>query len=131
MSGSPLAGRRILIVDDDPDILEGMALSFRGVGAVVETRSDGEAAWQAMMDSQPELVVLDMMLPRASGLLLLDRLQEFARRPPIIMVTANQGRRHQAYAKALGVEGYLIKPVPLERLLDLAGSLLAPPSAAD
>ena len=64
-----------------------------------------------------------MMLPKASGLLLLERLQTLERRPPVVMVTANQGRRHQQFAQSLGVEAYLVKPVPLGRLLGVAVSL--------
>ena len=119
-----LAGRRILIVDDDPDILAGMDLAFRGVGATTELHGDGESAWQSLRVTPPDLAVLDMMLPRASGLLLLERLQSLETRPPIVMVTANQGRRHQEFAKALGVEAYLVKPVPLGRLLEVAASLI-------
>lgn len=121
----PLDGRRILLVDDDPDILAGMDLAFRGAGATTELHEDGESAWQSLREAAPDLAVLDMMLPKASGLLLLERLQTLERRPPVVMVTANQGRRHQQFAQSLGVEAYLVKPVPLGRLLDVAVSLVA------
>lgn len=121
----PLEGRRILIVDDDQDILAGMDLAFRGSGAATELHQDGESAWQSLRRAAPDLAVLDMMLPKASGLLLLERLQTLEHRPPVIMITANQGRRHQHFAQALGVEAYLVKPVPLGRLLDVAASLVA------
>lgn len=126
MTGSdhPLSGRRILIVDDDSDILAGMDLAFRGVGAETELHADGESAWQSLRAATPDLAVLDMMLPKASGLLLLERLQALERRPPVVMVTANQGRRHQQFAQSLGVEAYLVKPVPLGRLLEVAASLI-------
>jgi DNA-binding response OmpR family regulator len=123
-STQPLSGRRILIVDDDPDILAGMDLAFRGVGAATDLHGDGESAWQSLRVAPPDLAVLDMMLPKASGLLLLERLQSLETRPPVVMVTANQGRRHQEYAKSLGVEAYLVKPVPLGRLLEVAASLI-------
>ena len=121
----PLDGRRILLVDDDPDILAGMDLAFRGAGATTELHEDGESAWQSLREAAPDLAVLDMMLPKASGLLLLERLQTLDRRPPVVMVTANQWRRHQQFAQSLGVEAYLVKPVPLGRLLDVAVSLVA------
>ncbi len=123
-SEQALVGRRILIVDDDPDILAGMDLAFRGVGATTELHGDGESAWQSLRVTPPDLAVLDMMLPKASGLLLLERLQSLETRPPVVMVTANQGRRHQEYAQSLGVEAYLVKPVPLGRLLEVAASLI-------
>ncbi len=121
----PLEGRRILLVDDDPDILAGMDLAFRGAGAATELHQDGESAWQSLRLASPDLAVLDMMLPKASGLLLLERLQTLEHRPPVVMITANQGRRHQQFAHSLGVEAYLVKPVPLGRLLDVATSLVA------
>lgn len=120
MSHRPLEGRRVLLVDDDPDILGGMDLAFRGAGAETTLAEDGESALAAIEASRPDLVVLDMMLPRASGLLVLERLRGSADRPPVVMITANRGQRHQAFARELGVEAYLVKPVALARLLEVA-----------
>lgn len=120
-----LAGRRILVVDDDPDILGSIELALRAAGAETRTASDGSAAVSALHDERPDLVVLDMMLPKASGFLVLERLQELDPAPAVIMVTANQGRRHQAYAESLGVGAYFLKPVPLQRLVAKAEELLA------
>jgi len=120
MSQRPLEGRRVLLVDDDPDILGGMDLAFRGAGAATSLAADGETALAAIEASRPDLVVLDMMLPRASGLLVLERIRGAADRPPIVMITANRGQRHQAFARELGVEEYLVKPVALARLLEVA-----------
>lgn len=119
-----LAGRRILLVDDDEDILAGMDLAFRGEGAETILAADGEAAIEAIRTHAPELVVLDMMLPRASGLLVLERLRRETAAPPVVMITANRGRRHQQFAESLGVEAYLVKPVPLQRLLEVAAAWL-------
>jgi DNA-binding response OmpR family regulator len=121
----PLDGRRILIVDDDPDILGSIELALRAAGALTRTAGDGSAAVSAIHDQRPDLVVLDMMLPKASGFLVLERLQELEAPPPVIMVTANQGRRHQAYAESLGVGAYFLKPVPLARLVAKAEELLS------
>jgi DNA-binding response OmpR family regulator len=121
-----LLGRRVLIVDDDPDIRSGMDLAFRGEGATTSTVGDGNSAVHAVQSDRPDLVVLDMMLPQRSGFLVLEKLQTMADPPPVIMVTANQGKRHMAYAQALGVRAYLQKPVPLRRLLDAADTLLNP-----
>ena len=65
-----------------------------------------------------------MMLPRSSGLLVLEKMQEEGITTPVIMVTANQGRRHREFAVGLGAKEYLLKPVSLVRLLDLAETLL-------
>lgn len=115
---------RVLIVDDDPDIRSSMDLAFRGEGAATSTVGDGNAAIHAAFAEPPDLVVLDMMLPARSGFLVLEKLRELADPPPVIMVTANQGRRHMAYAQAMGVSAYLVKPVALHRLIDTALGLL-------
>ncbi|MDZ4831918.1 MAG: response regulator [Phycisphaerae bacterium] len=125
MTDSTLASRRILIVDDDPDILGSIELALRAAGATTRTAADGSAAVSAIHDERPDLIVLDMMLPKASGFLVMEKLQELENPPPVIMVTANQGRRHQAYAESLGVGAYFQKPVPLQRLVAKVAELLA------
>lgn len=129
MSGT-LEGRRILIVDDDADILGSIDLALRSAGAVTRTAPDGSTAVSAIHEERPDLIVLDMMLPKASGFLVMEKLHELPAPPPVIMVTANQGRRHQAYAESLGVGAYFLKPVPLQRLVAKAVELIAadPPS---
>ena len=114
----------ILIVDDDEDILGSMALAMRAEGADVETVTDGHAAVAAVTSQDYDAVVLDMMLPRQSGFLVLERIMKQPDPPPVVMVTANQGKRHMAYAEALGVHAYLNKPVPLQRLVDTVVSLI-------
>jgi DNA-binding response OmpR family regulator len=120
-----LAGRRVLIVDDDEDILGSIDLVMRAEGAATTTVTDGNAALTMATATQPDAVVLDMMLPRRSGFLVLERLKEAQDAPVVVMVTANQGKRHLAYAKSLGVDGYLVKPISLQRLVDLIAGLLA------
>ncbi|MBL9148850.1 MAG: response regulator [Phycisphaerae bacterium] len=122
---TPLAGRTILVVDDDPDILGSIELALRSAGANTRTSPDGSSAVHSIQESRPDLVVLDMMLPKASGLLVMEKLREFENSPPVIMVTANQGKRHQAYAESLGVSAYFLKPVPLQRLVSKIAEVLA------
>jgi DNA-binding response OmpR family regulator len=69
-------------------------------------------------------VILDMMLPKRSGFLVLEKIMERDERPVVVMITANQGKRHMAYAQALGVDAYLNKPIALERLVDTVVRLL-------
>lgn len=114
----------MLIVDDDPDIRSGMDLAFRGEGAATSTVGDGNSAVLSVQNDRPDLVVLDMMLPQRSGFLVLEKVQTMADPPPVIMVTANQGKRHMAYAQSLGVKAYMVKPVSLQRLIDTAARLL-------
>ena len=113
-----------MIVDDDPDVLELFSLALSTEGAVIETASDGDEAITALRTSKPDLVVLDMMLPRRSGFLVLEQIQDIPEPPPVLMVTANEGRRHKAYAQSLGVGAYLNKPVAMERLLETVETLL-------
>ena len=120
-------GKTILVVDDDPDIRGAIELSLQALGATVLAAADGGHAIATVRDRAPDLLVLDMMLPRASGFLVLETLADEGRRPPTVMVTANRGRRHQAYAEALGVEGYFLKPVPLQALLDRIAAILDRP----
>ena len=109
---------RIMVVDDDPDIRELMTLALETEGAVVSQAVDGNDAINVFKTSEPELVVLDMMLPHRSGFLVLEHIQTSEDPPPVVMVTANEGRRHKAYAESLGVAAYLNKPVAMARLID-------------
>ena len=123
MSGR-LQERRVLIVDDDPDVLEAVDAAFRAEGATTVLAKDGNEAVRQCQDNTPELVILDMMLPGRSGFLALEKIKGHEDSPLVIMVTANEGKRHKAYAESLGVDGYVQKPVPLEFLLEEAVSLL-------
>ncbi|MCC6284453.1 MAG: response regulator [Phycisphaerales bacterium] len=120
-----LAGRLILIVDDDRDVLESMNVAFQADGARTMTVADGNDAVDACQRHKPDLVVLDVMLPGRSGFLALEKIKGRADSPMVIMVTANEGKRHKAYAESLGVDRYLFKPVPLQTLLDAAADLIA------
>ncbi len=124
------ANRTIAIVDDDPDILQSIELAFRQEGARTLVAGDGLGALHIVREDKPDLLVLDMMLPRSSGLLVLEKLQEDKIAVPVIMLTANQGRRHREFALGLGARAYLFKPVSLVRLLDTAATLLTEPNAA-
>lgn len=119
-----LEGAKVLIVDDDRDVLESMNVAFRSEGALTMMVSDGNAAVDACVAHEPDLVILDVMLPGRSGFLALERIKGRENSPVVIMVTANEGQRHKAYAESLGVDGYLFKPVPLETLLEESASAL-------
>ncbi len=119
-----LRDKRILIVDDDEDVLSSIELAMRAEGADTETATDGLAAVSAFKDDLPDAVVLDMMLPKRSGFLVLERMKQDPGPPVVVMITANQGKRHMAYAEALGVDAYLVKPIPLQRLVDTVVRLL-------
>ncbi len=125
MSTAPrFTNRSIAIVDDDPDILQSVELAFRHEGANTLVASDGLSALHLVRESKIDLLVLDMMLPRSSGLLVLEKLHEEQLSLPVIMMTANLGKRHREFALGLGARAYLVKPLSLARLLDTAAELL-------
>lgn len=120
-----LRDKKILIVDDDPEVLESIDQAMQVEGALTQRCTDGNSAVRICEVDPPDLVVLDMMLPKRSGFLVLERIKRIPSPPRVIMVTANEGKRHQQYAETLGVDGYLLKPVRLERLITLGMELLA------
>jgi DNA-binding response OmpR family regulator len=127
MAENTLVGKKILLVDDDADILTAMSAAFTETGAQVMTAGDGNRAVELASQNAPDLVVLDMMLPKRSGFLVLEKIKpqrKMGIKPFVIMVTGNPGKRHQAYAESLGVEKYMNKPVRMERLIKEAEALL-------
>ena len=123
--------KTILLVDDDTDIIDSMRTVLEGKGYRVLIARDGNAGLTAAERENPDLIVLDMMMPKKSGFLVLEKLKS---RPggliPTIMITGNEGSRHRAYAEFLGVKDYLRKPFALERLLKSVDAILAPPDPA-
>jgi len=119
-----LDGRNVLIVDDDEDVLSSIDLAMRAEGALISMATDGNTAVSAWHMGNPDAIVLDMMLPKRSGFLVLEKIMEHPDPPVVVMVTANQGKRHQVYAQNLGVHAYMVKPVPLQRLVDTVEKLL-------
>lgn len=119
-----LENRKILIVDDDPEVRSAIDHALQAEGGLTQVCGDGNSAVRICETEPPDLVVLDMMLPKRSGFLVLERIKQMDSPPKVIMVTANEGKRHQQFAEELKVDGYLLKPVRLERLITLAQDLL-------
>ncbi len=129
---SALAGKRVLLVDDDNDILVSMQAAFEPTGATVELANNGNKAVELAEKNPPDVVVLDMMLPGRSGFLVLEKIRSKLGRnqkPFVIMITGNPGKRHQMYAESLGVSEYFQKPVKLDTLVATAERLVSPPAA--
>ncbi len=127
-----LEGKRILLVDDDPDILTSMQAAFEPTGATIDVANNGNKAVELAERNQPDVIVLDMMLPGRSGFLVLEKVKARKTRkdkPFVIMITGNPGKRHQMYAESLGVSEYFTKPVKLDKLIAAAEKLLAAPPA--
>jgi DNA-binding response OmpR family regulator len=120
------AKKRILLVDDDYEIVDSMKLVLESKGFEVLIARDGNQGLAMAERENPDLVILDMMMPKRSGFLVLERLRRTRPVPMrVIMITANEGSRHKAYAEMLGVDDYIRKPFAMDRLMDSVQRLLA------
>lgn len=117
-------GKRILLVDDDHEIIESMRLTLESRGYSILIARDGNQGLAMAERENPDLLILDMMMPKRSGFLVLEKLLRSKPGLPTIMITANEGSRHKAYAEMLGVKDYLRKPFPMDRLLESVEKLL-------
>src|SRR5947209_16056186 len=117
--GLPMAEQKtILIVDDDHELSDGLRVVLERQGHRVIQARDGQQGKQQVYNQRPDLVILDMMMPRMGGYPVLEHFRGKTDAPPIIMITANEGSRHKAYAEYLGVVDYIRKPFAMERLLE-------------
>jgi DNA-binding response OmpR family regulator len=120
------ASKRILLVDDDPEIVESMRTVLESRGYEILVARDGNQGLVLAEGEEPDLVVLDMMMPKRSGFLVLEKLRRSRPNPMrVIMITANEGSRHKAYAEMLGVDDYIRKPFAMDRLLESVQRLLS------
>ena len=108
----------ILIVDDDLELSDGIRAVLENQGHKVIQARDGQQGKQMVYQHRPDLMILDMMMPRMGGYPVLEHFKDKPDAPPIIMITANEGSRHKAYAEYLGVIDYIRKPFAMERLLE-------------
>lgn len=112
------AKKRILLVDDDEAILETMRAALQGSGYEVLTARDGSEGLMRAERDDPDLIVLDVVMPRRSGFAVLNHLRNSRfRSPPIIMVTASDEPRHREFAAARGADAYMPKPFDMGELL--------------
>jgi DNA-binding response OmpR family regulator len=117
--------KTVLLVDDDNEIIESMRTVLEAKGYRVMVARDGNAGLTVAERENPDLVILDMMMPKKSGFLVLEKLKG---RPggliPTIMITGNEGSRHRAYAEMLGVRDYIRKPFAMEKLVKSVEQIL-------
>jgi DNA-binding response OmpR family regulator len=117
--------KRILLVDDDAEIVESLRLALESNGYTVLIARDGNQGLALTERENPDLVILDMMMPKRSGFLVLEKMRRTRESPlRVIMITANEGSRHKAYAEMLGVDDYIRKPFPMDRLIESVNRLL-------
>lgn len=119
---------RILIVDDDFEVAEPVKFALTGLGYQVTHVPDGNQGVASIDTVNPDLMVLDMMMPGRSGFLVLEHLRRTKHsRVRVIMVTGNDGERHQAYARMLGADDYMHKPFSMDKLVQSVQNLLNEP----
>jgi DNA-binding response OmpR family regulator len=118
--------KRVLLVDDDPEIIEAIRYALESRGYKIFIARDGNQGLALAESEDPDLVILDMMMPKRSGFLVLEKLRRTRAVPVrVIMITANEGSRHKAYAEMLGVDDYLRKPFAMDKLVESVGRLLS------
>jgi DNA-binding response OmpR family regulator len=123
------AKKRILLVDDDHEIIESLRMLLEAKGYSIQIARDGNQGLALAERDDPDLMILDMMMPKRSGFLVLEKLRRSRPVPlKIIMITANEGSRHKAYAEMLGVDDYIRKPFAMDRLLESVEKLIGPGS---
>jgi len=114
---------RILVVDDEPDLLDLVRLSLLEAGFAVETAACGQEALEALRRSAPDLVVLDLMLPRLDGLEVCKRLRATSS-VPIIMLTARDDELDKVIGLELGADDYITKPFSIREFRSRVRALL-------
>ncbi len=108
---------RILIIEDEPDLLRGLALNLKAEGYSVLTASRGDAGIQQALRERPELILLDIMLPGMNGLDVCRELRKKGFEAPIIMLTAKAEEMDRVVGLEIGADDYVTKPFGLRELL--------------
>jgi DNA-binding response OmpR family regulator len=108
---------RVLIVEDDPAILRGLADNLRFESHEVLTATDGETGYRLAREKHPEVVVLDLMLPRMSGYEVCRKLRADGVQTPILMLTARGEEADRILGLDLGADDYVTKPFSIRELL--------------
>lgn len=119
-----MSRREVLIVEDDPAIAEGLALNLRLHGYEPSTAADGELAAARITSHPPDLVLLDISLPRKNGLELLGELRAAEIHVPVIVLSARQDEFDKVAALRLGADDYVTKPFALAELLARVDAVL-------
>jgi two-component system alkaline phosphatase synthesis response regulator PhoP len=115
---------RILVVEDDLSILTGVSMNLRYEGYQVLQAQDGEQGLQLAVSETPDLVILDLMLPRMNGYELLRELRRRGQRVPVLLLSAKGMERDKVLGLDLGADDYVVKPFGVAELLARVKALL-------
>jgi len=117
--------KRVLVVDDDNEILGSMELALGARGYDVLLARDGNEGLARVERDSPDLVILDVVMPRRNGFNVLNCLSLMSTlNPRVIMVTGNEDPRHREFAVSRGVDAFVSKPFDVDEVLDLVDDLL-------
>ncbi|MCK8462857.1 response regulator [Aliiroseovarius sp. S1339] len=118
--------KRVLVIEDEPNIVEAISFILSRDGWAVATHSDGETAVQAVLDAVPDALILDVMLPGRSGYDILHdlRAHDLTRRLPVLMLTARGQRTDREQAERLGVNRFMTKPFSNAEVVDTLNELV-------
>lgn len=116
--------QRILVVEDEPAILRGLQDNLRLEGFEVLAAADGEAGYKLALESKPDLIMLDLMLPRMSGYEICRKLRGAGVNTPILMLTARSEETDRVLGLDLGADDYVTKPFSIRELLARVRALL-------
>ena len=116
--------KTIVLIEDDREISSTLSGVLDAAGYIVHTANNGMAGQELVKEKKPDLVITDMMMPKMGGFPVLEYLKEMIDPPKVIMITANEGGRHKAYAEMLGVADYLRKPFAMDLMLDAVAKAL-------
>jgi two-component system alkaline phosphatase synthesis response regulator PhoP len=126
--------KRILVIDDEPQMLLGLRDNLELEGYEVLTAADGEQGLALALGQRPDLLILDLMLPRKSGLDVCRELRALANSTPVVMLTARSQDTDKILGLELGADDYLTKPFSIAELLARVRAVLrrspAAPAAA-
>jgi len=116
--------RRVLVVEDNADLAFGLRNNLEIEGYLVEVAADGEEALRSAAASEPDVVILDLMLPRLSGFHVLKELRRTGSRVPVLILTARGEEADKVRGLKLGADDYVTKPFGLLELLARVEALL-------
>jgi len=122
---------RVLVVEDDAAILRGLTDNLEAESYVVLTARDGEAGYAILEQEEPDLVILDLMLPKLSGYEICQRARSEGMTVPILMLTAKGTESDRVLGLDLGADDYVTKPFSVRELLARVRALLRRGQAAD
>lgn len=120
-----MTAKRIVLIEDDREISATLQAVLKNSGYDVIPCCNGIEGRKAIEEDSPDLVITDMMMPKMGGFPVLEFLKTMDNAPKVIMVTANEGGRHKAYAEMLGVSAYLRKPFAMDIFLDTIEKVLS------